>query len=296
MPPGCDSSTSMATSPAAEPSASAGPLAPIAYRVAGKRRETSDTWTVEIEPAADRRLPDFAPGQFAMLYSFGIGEAPISVSEYDPASGRVVHTIRAVGAATAALCAAETGEQVGARGPFGATWPVAAAEGGDVVLVAGGLGLPPLRPVIDHVLAARERFGRVSLLYGARSPADLLYRAELERWGGHLDAEVDVTVDSAGSGWRGRVGVVTSLIPRADFDPARAVAMVVGPEVMMRFTVAALREQGLPAERIYVSLERSMHCAVGHCGHCMLGPEFVCRDGPVFPYARVERWLGVRHL
>lgn len=277
--------------PEAEP---AGPLAPLAYRVAGKRRESDDTWTLELDPARPERMGAFEPGQFAMLYAFGAGEAPISVGGSDPGSGRMVHTIRSVGAVTAALCAAEPGQELGARGPFGSGWPIQDAEGADVVVVAGGLGLPPLRPVVERVLADPERFGRLSLLYGARSPAELLYRDELERWA--EDAEVHATVDAAADGWRGRVGVVTELIPDAPFDPLSAVAMIVGPEVMMRFTVAALRDRGMPPERIYVSLERSMKCAVGLCGHCMLGPEFVCKDGPVFPYARVEQWLGVRAL
>ena len=286
----------MGTSPAAEVPRAAARLAPVAFRVAGRRRETGDTWTLELEPARGGRLADFAPGQFAMLYAFGAGEAPVSVSGYEASSGRLIHTIRAVGAVTNALCAAQVGEQVGLRGPYGTCWPLAAAEGADVVLVAGGLGLPPLRPVVERVLADRRRYGRLSLLYGARSPDELLYRPQLERWRTRPDADVEVTVDSAARGWRGRVGVVTTLIARADFDPCSAVAMVVGPEVMMRFTVAALRERGVPTDRIYVSLERSMHCAIGHCGHCMLGPRFVCQDGPVFRYDRVERWLGVRQL
>ena len=286
----------MATLPTAESGASGGGIAPVPYRVAGRRQETADTWTLELAPAEAGRLAGFAPGQFAMLYAFGAGEAPISVSAYDDATGTVTHTIRAVGPVTAALCAAEPGQQIGARGPYGTSWPLAGAEGADVVLVAGGLGLPPLRPVVESVLAHRERYGRLTLFYGGRSPDLLLYRSDLERWRGRLDADVEVIVDTAGADWRGRVGVVTTLLPRAAFDPANTVAMVVGPEVMMRFTIAALRDQGVPADRIHVSLERSMHCAIGHCGHCMLGPEVVCKDGPVFPYARVERWLGVREL
>lgn len=271
-------------------------LAPVPYRIAQRRRETDDTWTVEIEPAGDGRLEDFAAGQFAMLYAFGAGEAPVSVCAYDAASGRVTHTIRAVGAVSAALCAARPGQEIGARGPYGTSWPLREAEGRDVVLVAGGLGMAPLRPALEQLLAARERYGAVCLLYGGRSPAELVLRREIERWTADRRADVQVTVDSAGDGWRGSVGVVTTLIPRAAFDPATAVAMVVGPELMMRFTVAALRERGMAPGRIHVSLERSMHCAIGHCGHCMIGPEFVCKDGPVFPWSRVERWLGVRAL
>lgn len=286
----------MARSLAAETAAAPSSLAPVPYRVAARRRETGDTWTIELEPAGAPRLAHFAPGQFSMLYALGAGEAPISVAGYVAASGRLTHTIRSVGAVTGAICAVEPGGQLGARGPYGSAWPLDEAEDADVVLVAGGLGLPPLRPALEHVLARRARYGRLSLLYGGRSPAELLYPDELERWRAQPGAAVDVTVDSAGSDWRGRVGLVTTLIPRADFDPASTVAMVVGPEVMMRFSVAALRERGVPAERIHVSLERSMHCAVGHCGHCMLGPEFICKDGPVFPYPRVEPWLGIRQL
>jgi NAD(P)H-flavin reductase len=271
------------------------PLAPVPHRVCARRRESAGTWTIELEPAA-ARLPEFAPGQFAMLYAFGAGEVPVSMRGRDPVTRRLVHTIRSVGAVTRALCAAEPGRQIGVRGPYGAGWPLAQAEGADVVLVAGGLGLAPLRPVMEHVLASRERFGRLSLLYGGRTPGELLYRPQLERWRGRPDAAVQVTVDSAASDWRGRVGLVTALVASAAFDRDNAIAMVVGPEAMMRFTVAALLERGLAPERIHVSLERSMHCAIGHCGHCMLGPEFVCKDGPVFPLNRVARWLGVRRL
>ena len=272
-------------------------LPPAPYRVVDRRRETADTWTLELEPADGRRLEPFSPGQFAMLYAFGAGEVPISLSAMGD-DGRLVHTIRAVGAVSSALCATEPGHTIGARGPFGTAWPVEAAEaeGADLVIVAGGLGLPPVRPVIHHAIAHRERFGEVSILYGGRSPAELVHRSEVEVWEGREDLDAQVIVDSAGSDWRGRVGLVTKLVERARFDPAKALAMIVGPELMMRFTVAALMDRGVPADRIYVSLERSMKCATAHCGHCMIGPEFVCKDGPVFPYARVEGWLGVRRL
>ena len=267
---------------------------PVPYRVTDKRRETADTWTLELEPESDA-LESFAPGQFAMLYAFGAGEVPISLSAAGQ-DGRLVHTVRAVGRATEAVCATEPGQAVGVRGPFGRGWPLAEADGADVVVVAGGLGLPPLRPAVHHLLARRERFGEVSLLYGGRSPSELVHREEVEGWRQRAELDVQVTVDSASRDWRGRVGLVTALIPSARFDPAQAVAMIVGPEVMMRFTVAALRERGVPADRIYISLERSMKCATAHCGHCMLGPEFVCKDGPVFRHDRVAGWLGVRQL
>jgi NAD(P)H-flavin reductase len=231
-----------------------------------------------------------------MLYAFGVGEAPISVSGDLTGPGPLVHTIRAVGAVTSALCKVGRGQDVGVRGPFGTAWPVAEAEGRDVVLVAGGIGLAPLRPVIYHLLANRERYGKVAVLYGGRTPAELLYPGELERWRGRFDMQVEVTVDSTPADWRGMVGVVTKLIPRADLDPDGAVAMVCGPEIMMRFTAAALEERGLAKERIFVSMERSMSCAIGLCGHCQLRELFICKDGPVFPLDAVEPLFTAREL
>ena len=179
---------------------------------------------------------------------------------------------------------------LGLRGPFGNEWPVAEAAGGDVVVVAGGIGLAPLRPVLTHAFARRDEYREVVLLYGARTPEDLLYRRQLAAW------NADVTVDAAEAGWQGKVGVVPGLIPAASFDPGDATAFVVGPEVMMRFTVRALVDRGMPEERIFVSLERNMRCGVGHCGHCQLGPTLICRDGPVYSHAVVRPWLEVREL
>jgi len=281
--------------PHAELSAEPGPLVPAPFRVVRRRRETHDTWTLALEPVGGDPIHPL-PGQFAMLYAFGVGEVPISSSGDPTRPGPLVHTIRAVGAVTRALCAARPGTVIGVRGPFGNSWPVEQAEGADVVIVAGGIGLAPLRPALYHVLAHRERYGRVVLLYGGRTPADLLYVRELERWRSRFDLDVAVTVDSAGSEWRGRVGVVPALVARAAFDPASAVAFVVGPEVMMRFTTAPLLDHGLPAEAIHVSLERDMRCGVGLCGHCQLGPTLICRDGPVYTWAEARSLLEVREL
>jgi NAD(P)H-flavin reductase len=250
-------------------------LAPVPVRVLSRRRETHDTWTLRLADS----LP-FAPGQFAMLHAFGVGEAPISVSA---TAGGVEHTIRAVGPVTEALCAADA---LGVRGPFGNAWPLDQAAGREVVVVAGGIGLAPLRPVV-RALAGQAP---LRVLYGARGPAELLYTDELEGWG------AQVIVDVPAPGWDGPVGVVTKLIERARFDPARTLAMICGPEVMMRFAAAALRERGVPAEAIWVSLERGMVCGVGHCGHCQLGPLLICRDGPVFRHDTVQRLLRVPEL
>ena len=223
-------------------------------------------------------------------------KSAISISG-DPADeGTFVHTVRDVGAVSKALAALEAGAVAGLRGPFGTGWPVEGAEGSDVVLVAGGLGLAPLRPAIYHILANRDRYGRVSILYGCRNPGDLLYRHELEQWRQRLDVDVTVTVDHADVSWHGNVGVVPSLIRRTAFDAHDTVAMVCGPEVMMRYAISALRSAGVSEKRIYLSLERNMKCAIGLCGHCQLGPDFVCKDGPVMPYSKVARIFAIREI
>ena len=278
----------------AEPAAPArGPMAPMPFRVAGRRQDTVDTWTLTLEPVADES-PSVAPGQFVMVYAFGIGEVPISVSGALSRPAPLVLTVRAVGAVTEAICRSAPGAVLGVRGPFGTAWPIADARGADVVVVAGGIGLAPLRPVLVHALERRSDYGKVVLLYGARTPADLLYREELERW--HNVAAVAVTVDAADAGWGGRVGVVTTLVPGAEFDAATAVGFVCGPEVMMRYAVDSLLARGISAERIALSLERNMRCGLGHCGHCQLGPTLICRDGPVYTFDTARPWLEVRDL
>lgn len=268
---------------------------PERFRVSSSRRETEDTWTLELAPVERPEL-GFAPGQFTMLYAFGAGEVPISVSG-DPGRPRtLVHTVRAVGATTRAVCAVNEGDELGVRGPFGRGWPVAQAEGRDVVVVAGGVGLAPLRSVLYTVLADRERYGRLVLLYGGRTPDQLLYRDELSAWADRDDVEVHMIVDAADEGWRGRVGVVPGLVDQVGLDGAGATALVCGPEVMMRFAVEALVAAALPAERIFLSMERNMKCAVGHCGHCQWGPSFVCRDGPVYSWSEAEPWFRIREL
>lgn len=275
--------------------AQADPVVPAPATIRRRRRECPQTWTLELEAEADC-AKSFLPGQFNMLYAFGVGEVPVSLSG-DPAnSGRLVHTVRAVGAVSRALAGLGPGKVVGLRGPYGTGWPVEAAAGRDVVVVAGGLGLAPLRPLVYRLIADRERYGKVVLLYGTRSPADILFRREIEDWRRRLDMEVEVTVDHAPPGWRGNIGVVTTLIPRAGFDPLHGIAMVCGPEVMMRFAIAALRDTGLDDEDIYLSMERNMKCAVGHCGHCQFGAAFVCKDGPVFRYDRLRDRLALKEL
>jgi NAD(P)H-flavin reductase len=273
------------------------PFLPIPYQVAGRRRETGDTVTLRLRPP-EGRPPAFQPGQFNMLYLFGIGEVPISISGVHPRSGDLEHTVRAVGAVTRALARLRKGDAVGVRGPFGRGWPLEEAKGHDILILAGGIGLAPLRPALQHILAHRSAYGRVALLYGARTPADLLYPAEVEHWRGRLDLQVFVTVDRGDEDWRGHIGVVTTLLPMAErlMDLRRAFVLTCGPEIMMRVAARELEARGVSPERIFLSLERNMKCAVGFCGHCQFGPVFICRDGPVFPLHRIRPLLEVREL
>ena len=271
------------------------PMTPRPYRLRATHRETADTFTVELEPV---RAPDgaFTAGQFNMLYVFGVGEVPISISSSPLQPATLMHTTRAVGAVTRAMGKLKPGDAMGVRGPFGSSWPVEQLAGRDVVIVAGGIGLAPLRPALYEILARREQFARVVLLYGTRTPADILFRKELKQWQAGSRLPVFVTVDRAAGAWRGSVGVVTTLIARAPFDPGNAAALVCGPEVMMRFSAAELERRGVRTDRIYVSMERNMKCAVGFCGHCQFGPTFICKDGPVFAWDRVRPLTSVREL
>ena len=270
-----------------------GAMVPQPFRVRRRRRETADTWTLTLEPLAGAPISP-SPGQFTMVYAFGVGEIPISVSGAH--DGLLVHTVRAVGAVSAAIASARQGAVLGVRGPFGTTWPVHDAVGHDVLVIAGGVGLAPLRTAVQTLERSREDYGEVTLLYGGRSPGDLLFRRELESLRRRGKLSVDVTVDAARPDWAGKVGVVPKLIDAAHFDPATVIALVCGPEVMMRFSVTALRERGVASEQIYLSMERNMRCAVGHCGHCQLGPTLVCRDGAVYSYDTLEPLMGVREL
>jgi NAD(P)H-flavin reductase len=270
------------------------PMVPTPVRVRTYQQETHDTFTLTLEPPAAPWSAAFRPGQFTMLYAFGVGEVPISMSgDAVTAGDGVVHTIRNVGSVTGALGQLRPGDTVGVRGPFGSAWPLEETVGHDVVLVAGGIGLAPLRPAIYHLLAHRKAHGRLCLLYGARTPADLLYPDELEEWK-RRGLEVLVTVDRGEPNWRGSVGLVTLLFAQAHFDPTKTVGLLCGPEVMMRFAGLEFQKRGVGDEQLYVSLERNMQCAIGLCGHCQLGPQFVCMDGPVFRLDRIRHFFDIR--
>jgi len=271
-------------------------MAPVPFRVSRTDRETADTFTVELAPDEGGPAFGFRPGQFNMLYVFGKGEVPMSISGDPGRPDRLVHTTRVVGAVTAGIGALKKGDVLGVRGPFGTAWPIDEAAGSDVIFIAGGIGLAPLRPAVLHVLANRRRYGRVALLYGARAPEDVLYQRDLRKWRAELDMDVHVTVDRASRDWHGDVGVVTALVPRVPFDRDNCVAMLCGPEVMMRFAVLELLKRGIPASMVHLSMERNMECAVGFCGHCQVGPYFVCKDGPIFRYDELAGLLKIREV
>jgi NAD(P)H-flavin reductase len=270
------------------------PMVPLPYRVNKFQKETGDTFTMELLPVEKQSIGRFKAGQFNMMYVFGVGEVPISISG-DPGEPEILtHTTRAVGVVTKAMNKLKAGMTIGIRGPYGTHWPVEEAYGDDIMIVAGGIGLAPLRPALYQVLQFREKFGKVILLYGTRTPEDILFKKELENWRKRFDMEVYVTVDRATGNWRGNVGVVTKLVPRAPFDPHNATAFVCGPEVMMRFTALSLIDRGMNSENIYVSMERNMKCGIGFCGHCQMGAPFICKDGPVFRLDQIRRQLEER--
>lgn len=267
------------------------PGIPVPYRVVDRWAETHDTVTLRLDPVG-RFLAPFAAGQFAMVYAFGVGEIPVSASSI-PTTGGIAHTIRAVGAVSEALCRARTGDTIGLRGPFGTGWELKRALGRDVVVVAGGIGLAPLRPLIRQAVADKRAYGRINVLVGARTPGDLISRVETRRWD---TSYTGVTVDHPDAYWRGEIGLVTRLLDGAHFDPARTTAFLCGPEPMIRATARDLVHRGVAAEHVRVSLERNMCCATGTCGHCQLGPLLLCRDGPVIGFDRVERLMSTREL
>ena len=276
-----------------ERQASADPMTPRVFRVVERRQETSDITTLALEPVDGPSL-NFRAGQFNMLSALGVGEVAISVSGSPHDDGPLWHTVRDVGAVSKALCQSSPGDVIGVRGPFGTDWrvssddptsPILAAQ--DVAVVAGGIGLAPLRGAVEVLVArASERGRRVAILLGARDPGQVVFADDLRRWE-RQGATVLVTVDRGNEQWRGRVGLVTTLLADAGLNAPESAALICGPEIMMRFSARALVDMGVPASSILVSLERNMQCGLGWCGHCQLGPFLLCRDGPVVPYAGV---------
>ncbi|HTP42684.1 MAG TPA: FAD/NAD(P)-binding protein [Nitrospiria bacterium] len=273
-------------------------MLPMAAEVVERRREAPKIWTLRLRftDEAQRRRFQFRPGQFNMVYHFGVGEVPISIVS-DPSDPELLdHTIRAVGAVSHRLCELDRGDVIGLRGPYGSWWPLEEARGRDVLIVTGGLGCAPVVAAINYVMARREAYGALKIFHGIKTPGDLLYRERFRAWRKAPDTEVYLTVDRPDRRWKEHVGVVTTLFRQARIDPDRSLVMMCGPEVMMRFAVRELMERGVTEDRIYVSMERNMKCAVGFCGHCQYGPLFICKEGPVLRYDRISRWFDIKEL
>jgi len=247
-----------------------------------------------VDPGARPRF-DFLPGQFNMVYVPGVGEVAISISS-DPDDEDLEHTIRIVGRTTRVIEQLGPGDFVGLRGPYGNGWPLLEARFKDVLVVTGGLGCAPVSGAIDYMFRRRASYGHLTILHGVKKPADLVHRARFEAWRREPDTTVLLTTDQPDRAWRARTGVVTELFEEVEIDSSRTTVLICGPGVMMHYAVRTLRARGIGDDRIYLSLERNMKCAVGWCGHCQLGPEFVCKDGPIFPVSRLGRFFEVRGL
>jgi sulfhydrogenase subunit gamma (sulfur reductase) len=274
------------------------PLLPRTAEIIEKYLEAKGIFTFRLR-FRDEQLRNsfrFQPGQFNMVYLFGVGEVPISIVS-DPAGPDLLdHTVRAAGNVTGLMSRLNKGDVVGLRGPYGSAWPLEEARGKDIILITGGLGCAPVVSVINYIINRRESYGALKILHGIKTPKDLLYRSRIRQWKKTPDTEVLLTVDHPDQTWRYNVGVVTNLFSQVSFDPQKSLVMICGPERMMHFAIKDLLSHGVQAEQIYLSVERNMKCAVGFCGHCQLGPAFVCKDGPIFRYDRIRHWFNTREV
>lgn len=261
-----------------------------------KTQEARDIFTYRLRflDQAARRGFRFAGGQFNMVYAFGVGEVAISIVS-DPEDPELLdHTIRIVGRTTQAIGRLGPGDSLGIRGPYGRGWPLEKARGKDVVIITGGLGCAPVVGAIEYIFRRRDNYGAVKILHGVKAPHDLLYRERFDAWRRQPDTEVFLSSDQPAKSWQYHIGVVTELFERVQFTPGRTIVLMCGPEIMMRVGIPILVRRGVSESSVYVSLERHMECGIGLCGHCQLGPYFLCKDGPVMRYDTVAPWLG-RH-
>ncbi|MBS1147430.1 MAG: hypothetical protein H6R08_1606 [Proteobacteria bacterium] len=272
------------------------PRQPLEAIVMERTQESPTIFTLRLRlsDAAAQAAYRFAPGQFNMLYLYGVGEVPISIMSDPEERDGIGHTIRALGRVTKGLAALQPGDSVGLRGPYGRGWPLQEMGGHDVVLVTGGLGCAPVVSVIHYVLKRRERYGKLVIIQGVKHAEDLIWSEQYAKWAALPNTQVLVAASEGAALWPWHVGRVTELFQLACFDPARAVGMMCGPEGMMRVAADNLLQRGVPESRLYLSMERNMQCAVGRCGHCQLGGSFVCRDGPVFNWGQVKSLLAHR--
>lgn len=257
-----------------------------------READSIHTYRLRLNDEETRRNFRFTAGQFNMVYLFGVGEVAISIVSDPEEPERLDHTIRSVGRVTSAIAQLQVGETLGIRGPFGQGWPLHAARGHDVVIVTGGLGCAPVMGAIEYIFRRRLHYGSVKIIHGVKSPRDLVFHERFEAWSKRPDTEVLLASDRPDKTWRYHVGVVTELFERVSIDPPKTMVLMCGPEIMMRLGVPILMRRGIPATAIYVSLERHMECGVGLCGHCQMGPYFLCKEGPVMRYDLIEPWLG----
>ena len=277
--------------------ASARALVPEPAEIVEKRSFGSEihVFRLRLCDASARPRFDFLQGQFNMVYVPGVGEVAISVSS-DPEDVDLEHTIRIVGRTTRVIEKLKVGDFLGIRGPYGSAWPLQEARWKDVLIVTGGLGCAPVTGAIEYMFRRRASYGRISVLHGVKKPADLVHQERFDAWRREPDTQVLLTADQPDRSWRDRSGVVTELFDEVEIDAGRTIVFMCGPEVMMRYAVKILGARGVSMDRVFVSLERNMKCAVGLCGHCQFGPEFVCKSGPIFPFSRIARFFGVRGL
>lgn len=269
---------------------------PVAAEVTRRTQESPSVFTLGLRLCDPRqqRAYRFMPGQFNMLYLYGVGEIPISIVSDPESEDELEHTIRVVGRVTRGFDALKIGDRIGLRGPFGRGWPLAHVRGQDLLLLTGGLGCAPLVSVINYVAERRSEFGRVAILQGVKHMDDLIWQDRYAVWAALPDTQVLLAADVAGSSWNWHVGLVTELIDQIAFDVRSARVMLCGPEPMMLASVSKLCDIGVDAAHIWLSMERNMQCAVAQCGHCQMGPKFVCKDGPVFCYPELRPYLGVK--
>ena len=261
------------------------PYYPVSTALLDVVPETPTIKTFVLRPQVP--LP-FRAGQFVELTVPGLGEAPFTPSSSPSEERQLALTVMKVGRVTSALHRLESGATVGLRGPYGKAYPLDDFAGRDILIMGGGVGLAPLRSLLLALLKDRVRFGRIILCYGARTPADLLYRTQLDEWRSLDSLEVHLTVDKADESWHGKVNVVTATLDDVHLETSGAVSVVCGPPIMMRFATLAILRKGFAPGSIYLSMERNMSCGLGKCGHCRVGPYYVCRDGPVFQYAQLQ--------
>ncbi|HET6370868.1 MAG TPA: FAD/NAD(P)-binding protein [Nitrospiria bacterium] len=274
------------------------PFIPHPAEIIERRPETRGIYTYRLRFVEEelRRSFRFQPGQFNMLYAFGAGEVAISIVSDPNDPDLLDHTIRIVGNVTGVLERLGKGDVVGLRGPYGSSWPLLEAEGKDVIIITGGLGCAPVVSVINYIVRRRASFGRLQIFHGVKTPKDLLYRERFRAWRKIPNTEVYLTVDHPDQQWKYSVGVVTNLFSQVEIDGRNSIVMMCGPEVMMHFASRDLITHGVSADRIYLSMERNMKCAIAFCGHCQFGPTFVCREGPIYRYDRIKKWFEVREI